>query len=532
MEKHFNIEGVCTPDENYMVDTSEKVLAVIKEYILKNKYFTINRARQYGKTTLLDTIRRRLQEEYYVVTLSFEAASGMFESESKFVNGFIYLVSEALTMCGAPENLIDRWDVPIKENADIMYLGSKITELCKNSDREIILMIDEADRNSDNQVFLTFLGLLREKYLKWKQYKNSLTRTFKSVILAGVYDIKNMQLRLRSENEHRYNSPWNIAADFNIDMSFSVNEIATMLEDYENDHHYGMNVEEFSKRIYEYTSGYPFLVSCLCKLMDEEVWRSDEFADKKEAWSEAGFQKAVKRITTQPSTLFDDMNKKLFDNPQLKEMVRKMLIDGVEYVFSTDDDIIQLGVTFGYFENDSGRVCISNRIFEMRLYTKFIAESQRDSVMYEQGDAEKNQFIRDGILNMDLILERFKEHYDTYYSVKNTKFLEDNGRFLFLTFLKPIINGEGNYYIEARTRDQMRTDIIVDYHGRQYIIEMKIWHGNSYQEKGRKQLADYLENYHQNQGWLISFCFNDSKKKVTGLQKIEENGKIITEIVV
>lgn len=131
MEKHFNIEGVCTPDENYMVDTSEKVLVVIEEYILKNKYFTINRARQYGKTTLLDTIRRRLQEEYYVVTLSFEAASGMFESESKFVNGFIYLVSEALTMCGAPENLIDRWDVPIKENADIMYLGSKITELCK-----------------------------------------------------------------------------------------------------------------------------------------------------------------------------------------------------------------------------------------------------------------------------------------------------------------------------------------------------------------------------------------------------------------
>lgn len=101
-----------------------------------------------------------------------------------------------------------------------------------------------------------------------------------------------------------------------------------------------------------------------------------------------------------------------------------------------------------------------------------------------------------------------------------------------MTFLKPIINGEGNYYIEARTRDQMRTDIIVDYHGRQYIIEMKIWHGNSYQEKGRKQLADYLENYHQDQGWLISFCFNDSKKKVTGLQKIEENGKVITEIVV
>lgn len=30
-----------------------------------------------------------------------------------------------------------------------------------------------------------------------------------------------------------------------------------------------------------------------------------------------------------------------------------------------------------------------------------------------------------------------------------------------------------NYYIEARTRDRGRTDVIVDYRGRQYVIEIK-----------------------------------------------------------
>lgn len=34
----------------------------------------------------------------------------------------------------------------------------------------------------------------------------------------------------------------------------------------------------------------------------------------------------------------------------------------------------------------------------------------------------------------------------------------------------------GNYYIEAQTRNQKRTDVIVDYLGTQYIIELKIWH--------------------------------------------------------
>lgn len=62
-----------------------------------------------------------------------------------------------------------------------------------------------------------------------------LESTFQSVILAGVYDIKNLKLKIRLEKEHQYNSPWNIAADFTVDMSFAAGEIAGMLEEYEAD---------------------------------------------------------------------------------------------------------------------------------------------------------------------------------------------------------------------------------------------------------------------------------------------------------
>ena len=34
--------------------------------------------------------------------------------------------------------------------------------------------------------------------------------------------------------------------------------------------------------------------------------------------------------------------------------------------------------------------------------------------------------------------------------------------------------------------------MIIDYLGQQYIIEMKIWHGNAYNEREEKQLSDYL----------------------------------------
>lgn len=74
--------------------------------------------------------------------------------------------------------------------------------------------------------------------------------------------------------------------------------------------------------------------------------------------------------------------------------------------------------------------------------------------------------------------------------------------------MKPIINGTGNYYIESRTRDLRRTDVIVDYHGQQYIIELKIWHGDEYNKRGEQQLIGYLEDYHVDKGYMLSFNFN------------------------
>lgn len=118
-------------------------------------------------------------------------------------------------------------------------------------------MIDEVDSATNNQVFWDFLAQLRNLYNSRKRIS-----TFKSVILAGVYDVKNLKLKIRLETEHnKYNSPWNIAAEFDVRMSFSANDIEGMLNDYEKDHHTGMDVVSVAKTIYDYTAGYPFMVS-------------------------------------------------------------------------------------------------------------------------------------------------------------------------------------------------------------------------------------------------------------------------------
>ncbi|HIR94090.1 MAG TPA: 9-O-acetyl-N-acetylneuraminate esterase, partial [Candidatus Egerieimonas intestinavium] len=109
-------------------------------------------------------------------------------------------------------------------------------------------------------------------------------------------------------------------------------------------------------------------------------------------------------------------------------------------------------------------------------------------------------------------------------------FLEEEGRRYFLLYLRPIINGTGNYYIEARTRSLGRTDIVVDYRGEQFVIETKIWRGNEYHLRGEQQLAEYLEDYGLRTGYLLSFNFN--QKKEIGVREMEVEGKRIIEALV
>ena len=94
-----------------------------------------------------------------------------------------------------------------------------------------------------------------------------------------------------------------------------------------------------------------------------------------------------------------------------------------------------------------------------------------------------------------------------------------------LTAVKMLLN-----YIEARTRNDEQTDMIIDYLGQQYIIEMKIWHGNAYNERGEKQLSDYLEYYHADKGYMLSFNFNKNKK--IGVKEVVLGEKLLIEAVV
>ena len=267
MAKKFNTSVTCDPKKHYMVDTTAK-MKVFESLIDEGNYFTITRARQFGKSTTLNWIYDNLSDRYLVIPTSFEIFSDNdWVNVSTFCRYFCTKIIKASRKL-KNEILRQYWEsVKQLEDIDFDILSEKITDFCEESDKKIVLLIDEVDKASNNEVFIKFLGMLRSMYLD-RTATGDDNSTFWSVVLAGVYDVKNLKLKIRPEEQHQFNSPWNVAADYDLDMTFNPQEISTMLADYENDYHFGFDIKEISEEIYKYTSGYPVLVSQVCKVID------------------------------------------------------------------------------------------------------------------------------------------------------------------------------------------------------------------------------------------------------------------------
>ena len=518
MAKEFNTSVTCNPKRHYMVDVTAK-MKVFEGLIDDGKYFTITRARQFGKSTSLNWIYNNLSDRYLVIPASFEKYSeDSWNDDDSFCKYFCTKIIDACVREN-DKSVISFWqDAKNTQKFDFDQLSQKITDFCQKCGRKVVLTIDEVDKASNNEVFVRFLGMLRNLYLDREKFSDE-TLTFWSVILAGVYDVKNLKLKIRPEEEHQFNSPWNVAADYKLDMTFNPQEISTMLADYENDYHFGFNIKEISEEIYKYTSGYPVLVSAVCKAIDEQL-------DKD--WTLDGVLKGVKTVLRDENfTLLKYIKRNMEQYPELKTFLRAVTLDRIYINYYALNTPVDLARMFAYIRPDkNSRAQIHNLIFQQVLYEYFIAENT-----LSQLNSNTGVFVdKNGDLNMPLIINRFKD----LMSKKQNKeeFLEREGRFMFICFLKPIINGTGFYYSEPENDDGSRMVLVITYNRKEYVIELKIWHGTEYEISGRDQLSEYLTTRNLSEGYLVTFSFLKNKVVQEKPEWIDYEGKRIYEAII
>ena len=516
MIKRFNITGNCDAKKHYMADVSKK-LEQVYAMVEFGDYFIINRPRQYGKTTTLFTIADKYinSTEYAVICISFEGVGdAAFATERDFCTMFIRILARHARFY-LPE--VQQWlkDIaPSMENME--HLSDIITDLANKTPRKIILIIDEVDKSSNNQLFVSFLAMLRDKYLIQNSFK-----TFHSIVLAGVHDVKTLKLKLRPEDEKKYNSPWNIAAEFKVDMNLQVAEIVPMLKEYAADKGVKMNVQEIAECLFYYTSGYPFFVSKLCKMLDEDMETNGE-------WTNEDIENAVKIVVNEKNTNLETLTKNLQEYPKLYELVYKIAVDNEIVPFNSFNEVVTLGMIHGIFKTQNGAgLKIHNRIYADVIYSYMTFEVLVFSFP-QSGQTRLIYKNDDGTLNMETVMLGFQTFMKKEYSKKDRDFLERNGRLVFLAFIKSILNGSGHDFKEPQISDEKRLDVVITYLHQKFVAELKVWYGQKAHEKGLLQLADYLEIQSLTEGYLL--IFDHSEIKNWDSAWIEVQGKRIFQV--
>jgi AAA-like domain len=501
MQKKFNITGLCFADEHYMADISEK-LAQTQKMVEEGDYFVINRPRQYGKTTLLYAITEKLEQtgRYLVFNISFEGIGDLvFTDEIKFSTVFGKLLAKKIKKNNPDAAALHAILQTKLESLD--ELSDVITEIAEATHKKIVLLIDEVDKSSNNQLFISFLAMLRHKYLDRRDIK-----TFHAVILAGVHDVKSLKSKIRPDEEQKYNSPWNIASEFKVDMNLLPAEIKPMLDDYAAEKNVLLNTQYFAERLFYYTSGYPFLVSKLCKIMDEEILPKKSTQE----WTNDDLEKAVRVVVKNDNVNFDTLIKNLENNENLYQLVHNVAINGENIAFNHHEPGNNWGMLYGVFA-DKNRLIIHNRIYNEVIVNYMTAKMNRISVVSNADFGSGYRNADKTSLNMELVLLKFQAFMREQYDKKDRDFLERNGRLVFLAFMKPILNGHGYDFKEAQISEERRLDVTITFYQHKYVAELKIWRGAAAHEEGLEQLSEYLAPLRLNEGYLIIFDHSQIK---------------------
>jgi hypothetical protein len=203
----------------------------------------------------------------------------------------------------------------------------------------------------------------------------------------------------------------------------------------------------------------------------------------------------------------------------LYELTKQVLYNEDAIPFNTHNREVVLGIAFGVFALDGGE---SDKLqIHNRIYREVISNYMSFKMLIELGPNPKGATFQgryvfgNNELDIAKILLAFQGFLGEEYSAKDDKFLERQGRLIFMAFIKPILNGGGFAFKEPQISEEKRLDLLVTFFQNRYILELKVWYGDVAHQKGLLQLADYLERQKLDTGFLLIF---DRTRKNTDRQ--------------
>jgi AAA+ ATPase superfamily predicted ATPase len=356
----FEDAGIVNPKKAYYIQL-ENVTNTrkhdIKTMVDQGRYFSIFAPRQSGKTTFLKRFCQELEKDrtYVAILLSFEKYSKLGKEE------FYAQVQKALY-----GQLIDRLTLLDCEKLDeiVSFLNRhRLThhisfgELFEELNRiiqlkKIVVFIDEFDGIPQEELG-DFLATIRSLYLEYKEVNQ---KALYSVGLIGIRNITKLVVGGVS--------PFNIADQVDLP-SFSLKNVEDLFAQYTDETNQPFTAGAL-KKIYEETSGQPWLVNRLGTILTVDV--------KPETVSpieERNVEKALSILLLENNHHFDN----LYEKAKLyKETFVKIVFNNTNYKPSDEDQ--SWLEQYGLIKKKEGKAVVANNIYKKRFIEVFFDEAE------------------------------------------------------------------------------------------------------------------------------------------------------------
>ncbi|MEM7539133.1 MAG: ATP-binding protein [Chloroflexota bacterium] len=493
MQREFNIFGPVYPDIHYHVERTA-VKQAVRDKIEKGRYFTLNGARQTGKTTIFSEVIATLEEtgEYFGILLSFESLRGY--SQTRFYTE----LASMLTDHNLPvlNNLVNGEDLPkpdsLEDHGGFMAWVRQIGTILN---RQGLLVIDEFDA-AGAELAEPMLGAFRDMYLN----RHKPTRyALQSIVLVGV---RNIPALLGGTQ-----SPFNIADQYEVPY-FTDEETTALLNQYTAD-----TGQRFAKEtideIYRESQGQPFLVNRLAQILTEDI-----VPDHRQTILASHVGEAMINLLAENNTHFASITSKAM--PHKARLLPILFYDEKRSNFRAPvtQELLMYGILRKIRQGNLLTATIANPIYRKMLILTFSpANGDVPTDLHVYGSF-RHRYIVDDILNMDGLMDGFKRMMEEQgvqllRSKQTDRPLEIGGQYLLLSYLTAALDSVGGHVVLESINTAGEMDLVVIYQAARFIIETKVWYGKERFEDGQAQLVGYLTAASLDKGYIVLFSEKD-----------------------
>jgi hypothetical protein len=200
------------------------------------------------------------------------------------------------------------------------------------------------------------------------------------------------------------------------------------------------------------------------------------------------------------------------------ESVRTSLSDDFQYV-----------IDLGLIKEVDAKIQPSNPIYGEVILRTLSQEAQRDLTI-EKPNFTLSRYLKDGKLEISLLLSDFQQFWRENSDIWKGKvlYVEAAPQLILQAFLQRVLNGGGDIKREMAAGTG-RLDLGVVYEGIIYPIEIKLWRGDQYYQKGLDQIARYADTFGCKEGWLVIY---DKSVNKTWDEKVYRKEEVVNGVEV